>query len=45
MVIRGNQGGDESDEMCKTWEEQDCVNYELEEIPLLGNSWLVDGWE
>lgn len=37
----GSESLDESDEMRKTWAEQDCINNELEKILLLGEVWQL----
>lgn len=41
MVIWETTAKNKSDEMCKTSDEQDCMNYELEKIPLLGKDWQL----
>lgn len=40
----GSWGEDKSDKMCKTWVEQDCINYESEKILLLGKVWQLSSW-
>lgn len=41
MVIWETKAKNKSDEMCKTWDEQDYINYELEKILLLGKVWQL----